>query len=94
MLLGDDRITLAIKGAVVAAVGSNSKNELDTTIFNVGNKNCGETAGTTCTGTVSGQANVCKVETVNSSTLALSVDAWPFNKPTQLLRIPQPLPSV
>lgn len=41
--LGGNGTALGIKGAVVAGAGTNSKTELDTTTFNVGNANCGET---------------------------------------------------
>jgi len=41
--LGGNGTALGIKGAVVAGAGSNSKTELDTTTFNVGSNNCGET---------------------------------------------------
>jgi hypothetical protein len=41
--LGGNGTALGIKGAVVAGAGPNSKTELDTTTFNVGSNNCGET---------------------------------------------------
>lgn len=41
--LGGNGTALGIKGAVVAGAGSNSKTELDTTVFNQGNDNCGQT---------------------------------------------------
>lgn len=44
--LGGNGTALGIKGAVAGA-GSNSKTELDTTTFNVGTNNCGETVART-----------------------------------------------
>lgn len=41
--LGGNGTALGIKGAVVAGAGSNSKTELDTTVFNTGSNNCGQT---------------------------------------------------
>lgn len=41
--LGGNGTTLGIKGAAVAGAGSNSKTELDTTVFNTGSNNCGRT---------------------------------------------------
>lgn len=40
---GGNGTALGIKGAVVPGAGPNSKTEIDTTTFNVGNNNCGET---------------------------------------------------
>lgn len=41
--MGGNGTALGIKGAVVAGAGSNSKTELDTTVFNQGSDNCGQT---------------------------------------------------
>lgn len=41
--LGGNGTALGIKGAVVADTGSNSKTELDTTVFDIGSNNCGQT---------------------------------------------------
>ncbi|KAF4627759.1 hypothetical protein G7Y89_g10398 [Cudoniella acicularis] len=44
---GGNGTALGIKGAVVPGAGSNSKTETDTTTFNVGSNNCGETEAAT-----------------------------------------------
>ncbi len=41
--LGGNGTALGIKGAVVPGAGSNSKTEVDTTVFNQGSNNCGAT---------------------------------------------------
>jgi hypothetical protein len=41
--LGGNGTALGIKGAIVPGAGSNSKTETDTTTFNTGKNNCGET---------------------------------------------------
>lgn len=41
--LGGNGTALGIKGAVVPGAGPNSETELDTTVFNIGRNNCGQT---------------------------------------------------
>lgn len=41
--LGGNGTALGIKGAIVADTGSNSRTELDTTVFDIGSDNCGQT---------------------------------------------------
>ncbi|APA11522.1 hypothetical protein SS1G_04934 [Sclerotinia sclerotiorum 1980 UF-70] len=64
--LGGNGTALGIKGAVVPGAGPNSKTEIDTTVFNIGNNNCGRTeAG----GRNQAETGVTKAMALSGSTL-------------------------
>ncbi|KAI9647832.1 hypothetical protein NHQ30_004220 [Ciborinia camelliae] len=65
--LGGNGTALGIKGAVVAGAGPNSKTELDTTVFNTGRNNCGQTEA----------AGINKVETGVTKSMTLSGSTLP-----------------
>ncbi|ESZ96483.1 hypothetical protein SBOR_3105 [Sclerotinia borealis F-4128] len=64
--INGNSIALGIKGTVFAGAGSNSKTELDTTVFNTGKNNCGQTEAAGTNKAVSG---VTKSMALSGSTL-------------------------
>ncbi|KAJ8067493.1 hypothetical protein OCU04_004837 [Sclerotinia nivalis] len=64
--LGGNGTALGIKGAVVPGAGSNSKTEVDTTVFNTGRNNCGQTEAA---GRNQAESGVTKSMALSGSTL-------------------------
>ncbi|KAA8569681.1 hypothetical protein EYC84_001275 [Monilinia fructicola] len=64
--LGGNGTALGIKGAVVPGAGPNSETELDTTVFNIGRNNCGQTQAA---GTNKAETGVAKSMALSGGTL-------------------------